>query len=79
MLSAGPSLRVPLKGILTAIDFGAAPEGNVLDRVERQLILRALRECNWVVGGTRGAAALLGLNRTGLAYKIRKFRISRSA
>ncbi|MFZ0317887.1 MAG: sigma 54-interacting transcriptional regulator [Candidatus Sulfotelmatobacter sp.] len=79
LLSAGPSLRVPLKGILTAIDFGAAPEGNVLDRVERQLILRALRECNWVVGGTRGAAALLGLNRTGLAYKIRKFRISRSA
>jgi formate hydrogenlyase transcriptional activator len=79
LLSAGPSLRVPLKGILTAIDFGAATESNVLERVERQLILRALRDCNWVVGGTRGAAALLGLNRTGLAYKIRKFRISRSA
>jgi formate hydrogenlyase transcriptional activator len=79
LLSTGPSLRVPLKGILTAIDFGAATESNALDRAERELIMRALRDCNWVVGGTRGAAALLGLNRTGLAYKIKKFRISRPA
>jgi formate hydrogenlyase transcriptional activator len=77
LLSKGPSLRVPLTDILPACDISAPPDSNVLEQVERELILRALRESNWVVGGTRGAAARLRLNRTGLAYKIKKFRISR--
>ncbi|MGB0050941.1 MAG: helix-turn-helix domain-containing protein [Terracidiphilus sp.] len=47
--------------------------------MERELILKALRECNWVVGGNCGAAARLRLNRTGLAYKMKKFGISRPA
>jgi formate hydrogenlyase transcriptional activator len=79
LLSPGPSLRVPLTDISNVVDFSGASDGSALEQVERQLILRALRESNWVVGGTRGAAARLRLNRTGLAYKMKKFGISRPA
>jgi formate hydrogenlyase transcriptional activator len=78
LLSPGPSLRVPLKDIPTVFELSAASGGNALEQVERELILRALRESNWVVGGTHGAAARLRLNRTGLAYKMKKFGISRT-
>jgi formate hydrogenlyase transcriptional activator len=77
LLSPGPSLRVPLKDIYNVVDLGGDSDGSALEQVERELILRALRESNWVVGGTRGAAARLRLNRTGLAYKMKKFGISR--
>jgi formate hydrogenlyase transcriptional activator len=79
LLSPGPSLRVPLTDISNAVDLSRASDGSALEQVERELILRALRESNWVVGGTRGAAARLRLNRTGLAYKMKKFGISRPA
>ncbi|MGC2327077.1 MAG: sigma 54-interacting transcriptional regulator [Candidatus Sulfotelmatobacter sp.] len=77
LLSCGPSLRVPLTDIPNVVDLSGASDGSALEQVERELILRALRESNWVVGGTRGAAARLRLNRTGLAYKMKKFGISR--
>ena len=77
LLSKGPSLRVPLADIVAPCDQSAPAGSNVLDLAERELILQALRESNWVVGGTRGAAARLRLNRTCLAYKIKKFGISR--
>ena len=79
LLSPGPSLRVPLTDISNVVDFSGAGDGSALEQVERELILRALRDSNWVVGGTRGAAARLRLNRTGLAYKMKKFGISRPA
>jgi formate hydrogenlyase transcriptional activator len=74
LLSTGPSLRVPLAEILNDPGFSG---GNALEQAEREQILRALRECNWVVGGARGAAARLGLKRTSLAYKMDKLGISR--
>jgi formate hydrogenlyase transcriptional activator len=74
LLSTGPSLRVPLAEILN--DPGLSG-GNALEQAEREQILRALRESNWVVGGPRGAAARLGLKRTSLAYKMDKLGISR--
>src|SRR5271163_173595 len=77
LLSSGPSLRVPLTDIRTVFDLGTTSDGSALEQVERELILSALRESNWVVGGTRGAAARLRLNRTGLAYKMKKFGILR--
>jgi len=77
LLSTGPSLRVPLADILAGCVPDAPPDCNVIEQVERELILRALRESNWVLGGTRGAAARLRLNRTGLQYKLKKFGISR--
>src|SRR5271155_5584766 len=78
LLSTGPSLRVPLADILTDPGLSAASGGNALEQAEREQILRALRESNWVVGGAHGAAARLGLKRTSLAYKMQKLGISRS-
>ncbi len=75
LLSTGPSLRVPLAEILT--DVSPASSGNALEQAEREQIVRALQECNWVVGGVHGAAARLGLKRTSLAYKMQKLGISR--
>jgi hypothetical protein len=72
LLSTGPSLRVPLAEILNDPAFSG---GNALEQAEREQILRALRETNWVVGGARGAAARLGLKRTSLAYKMDKLGI----
>jgi formate hydrogenlyase transcriptional activator len=79
LLSPGPTLRVPLTDISNVVDISVASDGSALEQVERELIVKALRESNWVVGGTRGAAARLRLNRTGLAYKMKKFGISRPA
>ena len=78
LLSSGPSLRVPLAEILTDSGLSSAGGGNALQQAEREQIVRALRESNWVVGGARGAAARLGLKRTSLAYKMQKLGISRS-
>jgi formate hydrogenlyase transcriptional activator len=77
LLSPGPQLRVPLTDIVTAVQVNDDGESNALEQVERQMIVRALQESNWVVGGLRGAAARLRLNRTGLAYKMKKFGIAR--
>ena len=77
LLSKGASLRVPLGEIFTDSDPGAISGGNALEQAEREQIVRALCESNWVVGGARGAAARLGLKRTALAYKMQKFGISR--
>jgi len=45
--------------------------------VKREHILRVLRESNWVIGGTTGAAARLGINRTTLNNRLHKFGINR--
>jgi formate hydrogenlyase transcriptional activator len=48
-----------------------------LEDSERALILETLEQAGWIVGGLRGAAARLGLKRTTLVAKMRRFRISR--
>jgi formate hydrogenlyase transcriptional activator len=48
-----------------------------LEEVEREHILRVLRETRGVIGGSRGAAARLGLRRTTLLYRMEKLGISR--
>jgi transcriptional regulator with GAF, ATPase, and Fis domain len=48
-----------------------------LEESERALILETLEQAGWRVGGLRGAAARLGLKRTTLVAKMRRFRISR--
>jgi formate hydrogenlyase transcriptional activator len=77
LLSTGPSLRVPLAEILNDTSPGAAGGGNALEQAEREQIVRALRESDWVVGGAHGAATRLGLKRTSLAYRMQKLGISR--
>jgi formate hydrogenlyase transcriptional activator len=48
-----------------------------LEDSERALILETLEQAGWIVGGQRGAAVKLGLKRTTLLAKMRRFGISR--
>jgi len=79
LLSQGPQLQVPLTEIMVPLTVNDDGKSSALEQVEREMIVRALQESNWVVGGARGAAARLRLNRTGLAYKMKKLGISRPA
>jgi formate hydrogenlyase transcriptional activator len=54
------------------------PEAVTLADAERNHILKALRESNWVVGGAGGAAARLGVKRTTLISKMHKRGLSRA-
>ena len=47
-----------------------------LEEIERQAILDTLRSTNWVVGGPKGAAAILGVKRTTLQALIQRLGIS---
>jgi formate hydrogenlyase transcriptional activator len=89
IISAGPALSVDVAD-LKFPKVGHAEEGvtptnsktngalhNVLEETERQQILQALRQSNWVVAGPNGAAARLGMNRSTLQVRIRKLGISR--
>lgn len=52
-------------------------KSTTLQEVDRALILRALEAAGWMIGGPEGAAANLGLKRTTLIYKMKKFGIVR--
>jgi formate hydrogenlyase transcriptional activator len=53
------------------------PSSTTLEDSDRALIVETLEQVGWIVGGPRGAAAKLGLKRTTLLAKIRKFGISK--
>ena len=55
----------------------AAPAATTLRDSERMLILKTLEAVGWVIGGSKGAAARLGLNRTTLINRMKKLGISR--
>lgn len=75
IMSSGNILQAPLRELKEVAQErnGAA---TTLEEAEREHVLRALRQCKWVVGGANGAAARLGMKRTTLAYRIRKLKIS---
>jgi formate hydrogenlyase transcriptional activator len=80
ILSYGPELLVePPEFRLTAVAISS--EGTVehtnLEDTERVHILRVLHDTNWIIGGPRGAASKLGLNRSTLRSKMIKLGISR--
>jgi formate hydrogenlyase transcriptional activator len=78
ILSRGSSLEIPLAELKNSPKSANHSNGStVLEVVERDHILRILGESNWVIGGTAGAAARLGLNRTTLNNRMRKLGIKR--
>jgi formate hydrogenlyase transcriptional activator len=78
ILSRGSVLDVPLAELKENVKVGKEQNGNnTLEAIEREHILRILRETNWVIGGAAGAAARLGLPRTTLNHKMQKLGISR--
>lgn len=75
ILSPGPSLRVPLQELKQQTRQSGQSNLSTLEDMEREHIVRALKESNWVTGGPNGAAVRLGMKRTTLAYRIRKLGI----
>jgi formate hydrogenlyase transcriptional activator len=75
ILSAGPVLKVPLADLQTHPMSPAAGKQETLEEAERRTILDALQRSNWVVSGRKGAAALLGLKRTTLQWRMDKLGI----
>lgn len=65
--------HIGLSGAVLATD----PESVTLEEAERDAILKALKKTGWVVGGSKGAAKLLGLPRTTLNHRIKKLGIER--
>jgi formate hydrogenlyase transcriptional activator len=81
ILSPGPSLQVPLGDLRPTApqpQDPTAPAVTLAD-AERDLILSALRQTGWIVGGPKGAAARLGMKRSTLQKKMTKLGISRPA
>jgi formate hydrogenlyase transcriptional activator len=88
IISTGPALRVDVADLKFPKTShpeqraGAAKSKttgvlqDVLKETEREQILHALKQCNWVVAGPNGAAARLGVNRSTLQVRIRKLGIS---
>ncbi len=80
ILSRGSVLEVPLAELKQSANDNLANQlqGPIrLEAVERDHIMRVLRETGWVIGGPTGAAARLGLNRTTLNHRMRKLGINR--
>jgi formate hydrogenlyase transcriptional activator len=75
ILSPGTSLRAPLEELTQETVHAGQTHLSTLEEMEREHVLRALKESNWVTGGPKGAAVKLGMKRTTLAYRIRKLGI----
>jgi formate hydrogenlyase transcriptional activator len=90
ILSRATELEVPLGELkqrpqsqsiaaFAAARLPSRPPGGIatLEDAERDHIVRALGETNWVIGGPAGAAARLGIKRTTLQSRMRKLGITR--
>jgi formate hydrogenlyase transcriptional activator len=74
ILSDGSVLNAPLAELIVSEDSQSEA---TLERLEREHIVRVLRETNGKIGGPRGAAARLGLKRTTLQSMMHRLGISR--
>ncbi len=74
-------LRTPAPDLKFSSSAESHGNGNgdsgTLRELEKQHILHALHQSNWVVGGPGGAASRLGMKRTSLLYRMEKLGISR--
>jgi formate hydrogenlyase transcriptional activator len=88
IISTGPALSVDVSDLKfpkagPPAEKPASPKSanralqNVLEETERQQIFNALKECDWVVAGPKGAAAHLGMKRSTLQQRIHKLGIAR--
>ena len=90
IISAGPALSIDVSDLKfptasPAVEKLASAKStngalhDVLEETERQQILKALKQSNWVVAGPNGAAAHLGMKRSTLQLRMRKLGIARGA
>lgn len=84
VLTSGSVLQAPIRALeqdsrMRAASGPAVTKKRTMEEIEREAILEALRESNWIVGGPMGAARRLGLKRTTLASRMARLGISREA
>ena len=80
ILSQGKKLCAPVAELARVSERpreGSSAAPITLEDAEREHILQALRETQWVLGGSTGAANRLGMPRTTLIYKMRRLGIAR--
>jgi formate hydrogenlyase transcriptional activator len=80
ILTRGEQLEIPLAELKPAISPAPTAVTNgtaTLEQAERDHIVRALTETNWVIGGASGAAARLGMKRTTLQSRMKNLGITR--
>ena len=77
IMSPGTSLVAPLESlVLPERETSVAPK--TLAQAESNFILEAIKAADWVIGGPKGAANMLGIKRTTLIGKMRKLGLTRS-
>jgi formate hydrogenlyase transcriptional activator len=76
ILSEGTILNVPMSELRSV--YGSGRSDTTLEGLEREHILRVLRETGGVISGLRGAAARLGMKRTTLQSRMQKMGITRA-
>jgi formate hydrogenlyase transcriptional activator len=72
ILSPGSVLRPPLAELKQAAVQAFSSELSTLEGMEREHVLPALKESNWVTGDRKSRRSGWGMKRTTLAYRIRK-------
>ena len=79
ILTGGTTLHVAMPEVTqgSASDDAQRRSSDPSSSVEREMILKALAEAKGMVGGPNGAAARLGLNRTTLQSRMRRYNIAR--
>jgi formate hydrogenlyase transcriptional activator len=81
ILCSGAVLRVPVRDlqrrVITVPQSGLGGQPQTLEQAERAHILQALKETKWVLGGAKGAALRLGINRSTLQFRMKKLGIGR--
>jgi len=77
ILTQGSDLEVSLSELKASAPAVTHANISTLEEAEREHILRALEESNWVIGGPNGAAARLGMKRTTLQSRIQKLGFTR--
>jgi formate hydrogenlyase transcriptional activator len=77
ILTQGPDLSVPIAELRRTQNHTTQSTATTLEQAEREHILKTLNDAGWVIGGSSGAAARLGMKRTTLQSKMQKLGISR--
>ena len=79
ILCRGPVLRVrDVHHCTIAVpQSGHRGQHQTLEQAERAHILQTLKETKWVLGGPKGAALRLGMNRSTLQFRMKKLGIVR--
>ena len=79
ILSPGPVLQLSRRDLNSRVaPDQSADRYQTLEEVERNHILRTLKETRWILSGPSGAASRLGLNRSTLYFRMKKLGITRS-